>query len=129
MPNSQRHPLNLYLIWKITLFFYKHEKYLILTISFVFFLKRNAPSHFIEKLQRKIFNTQRLCHKLGFVIPISLKPNVVDRRYFKLWTLVDQTSLKYERYASSGCWDFGIVKLEFVTKTQFLSKNVCKNIC
>ena len=24
-------------------------------------------------------------------IPISLKPNVVDRRYFKLWILVDQT--------------------------------------
>ena len=25
-----------------------------------------------------------------FKIPISLKPNVVDRRYFKLWILVDQ---------------------------------------
>ena len=27
-------------------------------------------------------------------------------------------SLKYERYASSGCWD--IIKLGFVAKTQFL---------
>ena len=28
-------------------------------------------------------------------------------------------SLKYERYASSGCWDLGIIKLGFVAKTQF----------
>ena len=29
-------------------------------------------------------------------------------------------SLKYERYASSGRWNFGITKLAFVAKTQFL---------
>ena len=28
-------------------------------------------------------------------------------------------SLKYERYASSGCWNLGIIKLGFVAKTQF----------
>jgi len=29
-------------------------------------------------------------------------------------------SLKYERYASSGCRDLGITKLGFVAKTHFL---------
>ena len=29
-------------------------------------------------------------------------------------------SLKYERYATSGFWDLGIIKLAFVAKTQFL---------
>ena len=33
----------------------------------------------------------------------------------------NNVSLKYERYASSGCWDIGIIKLGFVAKTQFLS--------
>ena len=28
---------------------------------------------------------------------------------------------KYERYASSGCWDIGFIKLGFVAKTQFHS--------
>ena len=32
----------------------------------------------------------------------------------------NNVSLKYERYASSGCWDLGILKLGFVAKTQFL---------
>ena len=26
-------------------------------------------------------------------------------------------SLKYERYALSGCWDLGIIKLGYVAKT------------
>ena len=32
----------------------------------------------------------------------------------------NNVSLKYERYASSGCWDLGIIKLAFLAKTQFL---------
>ena len=32
----------------------------------------------------------------------------------------NNVSLKYERYESSGFWDLGIIKLAFVTKTQFL---------
>ena len=32
----------------------------------------------------------------------------------------NNVSLKYERYASSGCWDKGIIKLGFVSKTLFL---------
>ena len=32
----------------------------------------------------------------------------------------NNVSLKYERCASSGFWDLGIIKLAFVTKTQFL---------
>ena len=32
----------------------------------------------------------------------------------------NNVSLKYERYASSGCWDLGTIKLAFVAKTQFL---------
>jgi len=33
----------------------------------------------------------------------------------------NNVSLNYERYASSGCWDLGLIKLAFVAKTQFLS--------
>ena len=32
----------------------------------------------------------------------------------------NNVSLKYERYASSGCWDLGIIKLGFVAKNQLL---------
>jgi len=32
----------------------------------------------------------------------------------------NNVSLKYERYATSDCWDLGIIKLAFVAKTQFL---------
>ena len=32
----------------------------------------------------------------------------------------NNVSLKYERYASSGCSDLGIIKLGFVAKIQFL---------
>ena len=35
-------------------------------------------------------------------------------------------SLKYERYASPGCWDIGIIKLGFVAKTQFLYIKLCQ---
>ena len=36
----------------------------------------------------------------------------------------NNVSLKYERYAWSGCWDKGIIKLGFVAKTQFLYKGI-----
>ena len=32
------------------------------------------------------------CHKLGFSNPISLQPNAVNLRYFKLWILFDSVS-------------------------------------
>ena len=35
----------------------------------------------------------------------------------------NNVSLKYERYASSGFWDLGIMKLAFLAKTQILSTN------
>ena len=36
----------------------------------------------------------------------------------------NNVSLEYERYATSGCWDLGIIKLAFVGKTQFLWSRV-----
>ena len=38
---------------------------------------------------------------------------------------LNNLSLNYERYASSGCWDLGIIKLAFVAKTQFLYSAHC----
>ena len=43
----------------------------------------------------------------------------------------NNVSLKYERFASSGCRDLGIIKLGFVAKTQFLYKLIvekCTNV-
>ena len=37
-----------------------------------------------------------------FLTPISLQPNVVDLRYFQLWHLLDQFSLRYHRFTPSG---------------------------
>ena len=34
----------------------------------------------------------------------------------------NNVSLKYERYASSGCWDLGIKKLRFVEKLNSFPK-------
>ena len=52
-----------------------------------------------------------------FLIAISLQPNFVNLRYFKLWIMLDQIGLKYHRFTSSGCKDIGIRKFEFVAKT------------
>ena len=35
----------------------------------------------------------------------------------------NNVTLKYERYALSGFWDLGIMKLAFLAKTQILSTN------
>ena len=55
-----------------------------------------------------------------FLITISSEPNAVDLRYFKLWILLDERSLKYQRFTPSGGKNIGINKSEFVTKTQFI---------
>jgi len=40
----------------------------------------------------------------------------------------NNVSLKYERFASSGCRDLGIIKLGFVAKTQFLYKLIVEKM-
>ena len=35
-------------------------------------------------------------------IPLSLKPHAIVLRYFKLWILLDEKSLKYQRFTPSG---------------------------
>ena len=50
-----------------------------------------------------------------FLTPISLEPNLVDIRYFKLWILLKKClCLKYLRFTLSGCKDKGIRKSEYV---------------
>ena len=49
---------------------------------------------------------------------LSLQPNVVDLRYFKLWILIDIIYLKLK--VSLGCKDISIMKFVFVAKTEFL---------
>jgi len=63
-----------------------------------------------------------LCHKLGFLNPNFFKTKCCRPQIFQIMNSggSNNVSLKYERYASSGCWDLGIIKLGFVAKTQFL---------
>ena len=63
-----------------------------------------------------------LCHKLGFLNPNFFKTKCCRPQIFQIMNSggSNNVSLKYERYASSGCWDLGIIKLAFVAKTQFL---------
>ena len=50
-----------------------------------------------------------------FRVTISLQPNVVDIRYFKLWIL-----LKYQKFTPSGCKDIEVIIFYFKAKNQFL---------
>ena len=63
-----------------------------------------------------------LCHKLGFLNLNFLKTKC--RKCYIFQTMNSGGSNKvswiFERYASSGWWDLGIIKLGFVAKTQFL---------
>ena len=43
---------------------------------------------YVETLEPGLTKELHLCHKLRFLIPLSLQPNVVDLRYFKLWILL-----------------------------------------
>ena len=61
------------------------------------------------------------CHKLKYSYPISLQPNVVDHRYFKLLILLDQINIKG---LPTGCRDIEIRKFEVVAKTQSLYKGI-----
>ena len=57
-----------------------------------------------------------------FKPPPSLQPDSVNLWNFKL-RFFDQTeSLKYLKSTTLGCKDKGIIKSEFVAKTQFLCK-------
>ncbi len=60
------------------------------------------------------------CHKLNFIIHISLKPvfsDILNLDYFIQYRI---QSSKYLRSTTFGCKAIGIRKLEFVAKTQFL---------
>ena len=61
-----------------------------------------------------------------FLIPISLQPNVVDLRYFKLSILLGQKISVWNIKVGkpSGCTDMRIRKFEFVAKTQFLNTKI-----
>ena len=59
-----------------------------------------------------------------FLASISLRPDVVDLRYSKIWTLFDQIVIVWnQRFTTSGCKDIGIRKFEFEAKSQFLFLN------
>ena len=55
-----------------------------------------------------------LRHKSDFITPLTLQPNVVDLRYFKLWI----------QKLNQGGKDTGTRKFEFVAKNQFLSQRM-----
>ena len=67
-------------------------------------------------------DNQRNCvfvTKSDFLIPISLQPNFVDLRYFKLWVLLYQIAY-YWNIKGLHPQDKRIRKFEFVAKPQFL---------
>ena len=43
-----------------------------------------------DKVQKILTKKLSFCHKLRFLSPLSLQPNVVDLRYSKLWFLLNQ---------------------------------------
>ena len=57
----------------------------------------------------------------NFLIPLSLQPNVVELRYFKLRIRFDQKpKFEIKSFTPPGCIDIGIRKFELVPKTQLL---------
>ena len=65
------------------------------------------------------------CLSSSFLIPLSLYPETVDLRYFKLLILLDLNGLglKYLKTTPSA---FRKIKVEFVANTQFLC--LCINL-
>ena len=53
------------------------------------------------------------------LIFVTLQPNVLDLRYFRLWFLLDWISFKKRIFTQWGCKDIWIREFEFVAKTQF----------
>ena len=76
---------------------------------------------YLKKFRFKVKELS-LCHKLGFLNPNFFKTKYRRPQIFQTMNSggLNNLSLKYERYASSGCWDLGIIKLGFVAKTLFL---------
>ena len=65
---------------------------------------------------KRVFTTNS-----DFLIPISLKPNVVDNRNQTMQSVrLNNVSLKYQSFTSSGWKNIGIRKFEFVAKTQLV---------
>ena len=75
---------------------------------------------FVNHWKSKLTKELTLCHKLWFLIQISLDPNVVNLWYFKLiffdLTKVTVWNFRFTRLESN---DIGIRKSEFVAKSQF----------
>ena len=76
------------------------------------------PGQFVGKSwTNKVFTTNSILW-----IIISLQPDAVDFRYFKLWILLDQINYVWNIKGSQqyGYKDLGIIKFEFVAKSKFL---------
>ena len=57
--------------------------------------------------------------KIDFLIPISLQPNMVDHRYFKMNSVRTNNKFDLSKVSQLGCKDIESRKFEFVGKTQF----------
>ena len=85
------------------------------------FLRRNMIKHIkfcitAFPLSKKTFSKElSLCHKLWFLITISLEPNVGDPRFFKLWILLGQIFwawiIKGLQHQVSARWVFEYLSL------------------
>jgi len=90
-------------------------------------IKKRKSMNAKRRLRKFVFilETKELsfCHKLGFLNPNFFKTKCRRPLIFQTMSSggSNNVSLKYERFASSGCRDLGIKKLRFVAKTQFLS--------
>ena len=68
---------------------------------------------------RNFIKELSLCHKLFFLIPISLQPNVIDLRYFKLRILSNEINLEISKDYTVRLRHIWDQKFDFVAKTQF----------
>ena len=82
-------------------------------------LTNNAAKLILAPVFQQILLDEKelsFCHRLWF----SNLYIFVNLRYFKLIILIGKISLKYQRFAPSGCKDIGISRFEFLAKTLFL---------
>ena len=74
---------------------------------------------FITHLVGSLSKELSICTNSSFLIHISLQYDGANLRYFKL-KLFNITDFKFEKSKVFDCKEIGIIKYEFLTKTQFL---------
>ena len=81
------------------------------------YLNRQKVLRFLFSKRDWVFGTNS-----DFLIPVSLQPGVVDRRYFKQWVMLDQIIEVW--YIKGLHLQVEKRKIDFVPKTRFLHQTL-----